>query len=109
MADFSQAPALPGPIPPRIRLVIALTEVNSRHLGGQTRLAAAEIELERALEDCRQGLVGPALEGHRQQLQQQLDAARHELLVLDAERDWLEQELANFDTESPQASPGDRQ
>jgi hypothetical protein len=109
MADFSQAQPLPGPIPPRIRLVIALTEVNSRHLGGQTRVAAAEIELERALEDGRQGLVGPALEGHRKQLQQQLDEARHELLVLEAERDWLEQELANFDTEPQQPLPGDRQ
>jgi hypothetical protein len=109
MADFYQAPALPEPIPPRIRLVIALTEVNSRHLGGQTRVAAAEIELERALEDGRQGQDGPALEGHRKQLQHQLDEARHELLVLDAERDWLEQELANFDTEPPQPSPGESQ
>jgi hypothetical protein len=109
MADFSQAQPLPGPIPPRIRLVIALTEVNSRHLGGQTRVAAAEIELERALEDGRLGLDGPALASHRQRLQQQLDKARHELLVLDAERDWLEQALADFDTETPQASPGDCQ
>jgi hypothetical protein len=109
MADFSQAQPLPGPIPPRIRLVIALTEVNSRHLGGQTRLAAAEIELERALEDGRQGVEGPTLDAHRKRLQQQLDEARHELLVLEAERNWLEQALANFDTETPQASPGDRQ
>jgi hypothetical protein len=109
MADISQAPALSGPVPPRIRLVIALTETHSRHLSAQTRVAAAEIELERSVEDGRQGLNEPAHEAHRKQLQQQFDKARQELLVLDAERDWLEQELANFDDDTPQASPGDRQ
>ena len=109
MANYSQAQLPAGPIPPRIRLVIALTEVNSRHLGGATRVAAAEIELERALEDGRLGLAGPALADHRKRLQQQLDEARHTLLVLEAERDWLEQELANFDTETPQAPPGESQ
>jgi hypothetical protein len=113
MADFSRAhPSSgsgPGPIPPRIRLVIALTETHSRHLSAQTRVAAAEIELERSMEDGRLGLNDPAREAQRKQLQQQFDKARDELRVLDAERDWIEQELANFDTEPQQASPGDRQ
>lgn len=107
MTDSPKAQPLPGLIQRRLRLVLALTEVNSRHLSGEMRLAAADIELERALEDGRQGLASPALAGRRTLLQQQLDDARRALLSVEAERSWLEQELTNFDTNTPQASPGE--
>ena len=57
MAPPDAPAAAPNPIPDRVRLVIALTEVNSRHLRSEARRGGAEIELERALEDER--LHGP--------------------------------------------------
>ena len=50
--NLPDAPAAaPNPIPDRVRLVIALTEVNSRHLSSGARRGGAEIELERALDE----------------------------------------------------------
>lgn len=109
MTDSPEAQSLPRTIPPRFLLVLALTEVNTRHMSGEMRLAAADIELERALEDDRQSLASPALDGRRKLLQQQLDDARHALLSVEAERSWLEQELTNFDTNTSQVPPGERQ
>ena len=40
--------AAPNPIPERVRLVIALTEINSRHLSSEARRGGAEIEIGRA-------------------------------------------------------------
>ena len=107
MVGHQASHPLPGPIPQRVRLVIALTEVNSRHLRAETRMAAADIELERALQDCREGVVdsdSPAMAERCAQLQSQLDNARDALTAIETERTWLEQELTDFDNDTPKAS-----
>ncbi len=89
--------------------MVALTEVNSRHLSGVMRVAAAEIELERVLEDERHGLGSPALSVRRKDIEQQLDGVRQALLAIESERDWLEQEIENLDAGTSRASPGEWQ
>ena len=87
--------------------MIALTEVNSRHLRAQTRVAAADIELERALQDCREGVAdsdSPAMVERCERLQQQLSDTRNALEAIENERTWLEQELTDFDNDTPKAS-----
>ncbi len=107
MVNDHEPHPLPGPIPPRVRLVIALTEVNSRHLRAETRLIAADIELERALQDRRMGAAGwdsSALDVRCEYLQQQLNAVRSALQAIETERAWLEQELTVFDNEKLKTS-----
>jgi hypothetical protein len=97
------------PIPERVRLVIALTEVNSRYLRGENRCAGAEIELACALAcEQREGAT-PERTQDIVQLRARLDASENELLAIEAERDWLENELANFDTAGPSKKPGEWQ
>lgn len=107
MISEHQPPSLPGPIPQRVRLVIALTEVNSRHLRAETRVAAADIELEHALQDRSAGAAGMdgcTMDERCEQLQQQHAAERRALQAIETERAWLEQELTDFDNETPKAS-----
>lgn len=86
------------PLFERMRLVIALTEVNSRHLRGESRRAGAEIELACALagEEREGALQGGA--HNIAQLRDRLGDAERELLAIESERARLEGELANLDS-----------
>ena len=95
--------APPNPIPDRVRLVIALTEVNSRHLRSEARRGGAEIELERALEDERLQGPTPVLLARIAEMQSRMSAADAEARRIEAERDWLEQALTHFDDPVPVA------
>jgi hypothetical protein len=99
----------PMPIPERVRLVIALTEVNSRYLRGENRCAGAEIELACALACEKHEGATPERTRDIAQLRERLSASESELLAIEAERDWLENELANFDTTGSGKQPGDLQ
>jgi septal ring factor EnvC (AmiA/AmiB activator) len=85
------------PLFERMRLVIALTEVNSRHLRGESRRAGAEIELACALVSEKRD--GASNDGTRDiaQLRARLSDAEHELRSIEFERAQLEGELANLD------------
>jgi hypothetical protein len=85
------------PLFERMRLVIALTEVNSRHLRGESRRAGAEIELACAL--AREKRDGPSPDGMRSvaQLREQLSDAERALQAIEFERALLEDELADLD------------
>ena len=101
-------PPSPGAIPDRVRLVIALTEVNSRHLRSETRRAGAEIELERALEDQRAGGDSQLLVQRIAELQSRLALAQREARDIETEREWLEQALTHIDDEPPpHGEPGE--
>jgi hypothetical protein len=104
-----EAPHNPNPIPERIRLVIALTEVNSRYLRGENRCAGAEIELACALAyGKREGATTDhAMDIPR--LQAQLNERNAELQAIEVERDWLENELVNFDSVESRNTSGDLQ
>lgn len=97
------------PIPERVRLVIALTEVNSRYLRGENRCAGAEIELACALACEKREGTTPERTRDIAQLRERLGASENELLAIEAERDWLENALANFDTSGSGSKPGDWQ
>ena len=108
-APIEAPAAAPNPIPDRVRLVIALTEVNSRHLSSEARRGGAEIELERALQDER--LQGPTavLLACIAEMQSRMSAADAEARTIEAERDWLEQALTHFDDPVPGATAASRQ
>ena len=104
--DLPDAPAAaPNPIPDRVRLVIALTEVNSRHLRNGARRGGAEIELEGVLEDERLHGPTPVLLARIVEMQSRLGAADAEARMIEAERNWLEQALTHFD--DPLPGPGE--
>ena len=90
-------------------MVIALTEINSRHLRGESRRAGCEIELERALQDTRQGDTSDAVATRVIELRAKLEAADGELRQIEAEREKLEDELANFDNIVPKNKRGEWQ
>src|ERR1700712_927260 len=94
------------PIPERVRLVIALTEVNSRYLRGENRCAGAEIELACALVCEKREGTTPDRTRDIAQLRARLDASENELLAIEAERDWLETGRANFATAHAPKNPG---
>ena len=105
--NLPDAPAAaPNPIPDRVRLVIALTEVNSRHLSSGARRGGAEIELERALDEERLHGATPVLLARIVEMQSRLSAADAEARTIEAERDWLEQALTHFDDPLPGAVAG---
>jgi hypothetical protein len=85
------------PLFERMRLVLALTEVNSRHLRGESRRAGAEIELACGL--AREKRDGPSHDGMRSvaQLREQLSDAERALQAIEFERALLEDELADLD------------
>jgi chromosome segregation ATPase len=97
------------PIPGRVQLVIALTEVNSHHLRGENRRAGAEIELECALASEKREGASPDRTRHIAQLRERLTAAESALQAIESERERLEDELANFDTAASLANHGARQ
>ena len=101
------------PIPERVRLVIALTEVNSRYLRGENRCAGVEIELACALACEKREGVSPELTRDIAELRERLNASGNALRAIEAEREWLEDALANYDSAASSAAktrtPGDLQ
>lgn len=95
------------PISERVRLVIALTQVNSDHLRGESRLAGAEIELEGALADCRAKGETPQATRHIALLRERLDDAQRSLRAREDERQQLEAALANLDAAERSAQDRD--
>jgi hypothetical protein len=85
-----------GPLSERMRLVTALTEINSRHLKGEARRAGAEIALQEAIEaEARRGSGGAdAARGSVAVLRLRLEEADNELRALEAERTRLDAELS---------------
>jgi hypothetical protein len=81
----------------RMRLVIALTEINSRHLSAEGKRAGAEIELLGALEEQASGGLSADLSARIDTLRERLAAADSELRGLEAERGRLDLALADFD------------
>ena len=86
-----------------------MTEVNSRYPRGENRCAGAEIELACALASEKREGTTPERTRDIVQLRARLDASENELLAIEAERDWLENELANFDTKESGRKPGEWQ
>jgi hypothetical protein len=80
-----------------MRLVIALTEVNSHHLRGESRRAGAEIELACALacEECDG--VSPEGTALIAQLRERFGEAESALRAIESERERLANELAQLD------------
>lgn len=101
------------PIPERVRLVIALTEVNSRYLRGENRCAGVEIELACALACEKREGASPQLTRDIAELRERLNASENALRAIEAEREWLEDALANYDSAASPAAkartPGDLQ
>src|ERR1700730_6011995 len=97
------------PIPERVRLVIALTEVNSHHLRGESRRAGAEIELECAKACEKREGASPDRTRHIAELQERLTAAESALQAIESERDRLGGGLASFDTTVSSGKHGDWQ
>ena len=89
----------PGALPLTecIRLVIALTEVNSRHLRADARRGGAEIELQRALDDEARDGASPSQTVIIGELRERLAAADDEIRAIDAEHEQLEDALINLD------------
>jgi septal ring factor EnvC (AmiA/AmiB activator) len=82
----------------RMRLVIALTEVNSHHLRGESRRAGAEIELACAVACEKRDGVSSDRTRNIAQLRQYLYDAERALRAIESERAQLEAELANLDS-----------
>ncbi|EUC15561.1 hypothetical protein PMI06_005463 [Burkholderia sp. BT03] len=93
----------------RVRLVIALTDVNSRHLRGESRRAGAEIELACALESGKREGASPDETHDIAQLRERLRDAERSLQAIESERGRLESELADFDATVPRANGRDWQ
>jgi hypothetical protein len=94
------------PIPERVRLVIALTEANSRYLRGENRCAGVEIELACALACEKREGASPERSQDIAQLRERLSASEAALQAIETERNWLEHELANFDSTASGRQPG---
>lgn len=90
----------------RMRLVIALTEVNSHHLRGESRRAGAEIELACALASEKRDGVSPDGTHNIAQLRERLSDAERALQAIESERTRLEDELVNLDAMLPGAEQG---
>jgi hypothetical protein len=93
------------PLFERMRLVIALTEVNSHHLRGESRRAGAEIELACALASEQRDGVSPDGTRNIAQLRERLSDAERALQAIESERARLE-ELVNLDAMLPGANQG---
>jgi len=87
----------------RMRLVIALTEVNSHHLRGESRRAGAEIELACALAGEKRDGASPDGTQNIAQLRGRLSDAERALQAIESERARLEDELVNLDAMPPGA------
>ncbi|MFM0034756.1 hypothetical protein [Paraburkholderia strydomiana] len=93
----------------RMRLVIALTEVNSRHLRGESRRAGAEIELACALACEERDGVSQTGTADVEQLRERLSEAERTLLAIESEQQGLVDELARLDSRASTGSQGDWQ
>lgn len=90
----------------RMRLVIALTEVNSRHLRGESRRAGAEIELACALAcETRDGVSSEAAL-QVEQLRERLGEVESALRAIESERERLANELAQLDGRASSETQG---
>ncbi len=76
-------------IPERVRLVIALTEVNSRHLGSESRRAGIEVVLARVEADWAAGAAGPDAPCQIAMLRADMAEAEAALAAIEAERERL--------------------
>jgi hypothetical protein len=81
----------------RLRLIEALTDVNSRHLLGERHCAGAEIALFAALERETRDGASTALCTQISALRRALDVALHEQAQLADARTQLEQALSDLD------------
>ena len=98
-----------SPIPERLRLVIALMEVNSHHLRGENRYAGAEIELASALErEKREGVTSDGTR-HIDELRRRLSASEEALRAIESERARLEGALASLEEATSTEKHKDRQ
>ncbi|WP_318229316.1 hypothetical protein [Paraburkholderia terrae] len=93
----------------RMHLVIALTDVNSRHLSGESRRAGAEIELACALASEARDGVSPEGAALIEQLRERLDEADSALRAIESDRDRLANELARLDSQAPSDTQEARQ
>ncbi|MGA7777402.1 MAG: hypothetical protein WCA85_06780 [Paraburkholderia sp.] len=93
----------------RMRLVIAMTEVNSHHLRGESRRAGAEIELACALACEERDGVSPEGTAQIEQLRERLGEAESALRAIEAERERLANELAHLDSRAAPGTQGDWQ
>jgi chromosome segregation ATPase len=90
----------------RMRLVIALTEVNSHHLRGESRRAGAEIELACALACEERDGVSPKGTAQIEQLRERLGEAESALREIESARERLANELAQLDRRTSPDTPG---
>ncbi|WP_233801510.1 hypothetical protein [Paraburkholderia sp. HP33-1] len=90
----------------RMHLVIALTEVNSRHLRGESRRAGAQIELACALASAERDGVSQEGAAYIEQLRERLDEAECALRAIESERDRLANELAHLDCRASSGAQG---
>ncbi|NKJ45602.1 hypothetical protein CIC12_02335 [Burkholderia sp. SG-MS1] len=83
------------PLSEHVQLVVALTQLNSDHLRGESRLAGAEIELAGALADSRASGENdtPERARHIAQLRERFDEAQRALRATEAQRTRLEEAL----------------
>jgi hypothetical protein len=93
----------------RMHLVIALTEVNSRHLRGESRRVGAEIELACALACEERDGVSPEGAAYIEQLRGRLCEAESALRAIESDRDRLANELAHLDSRASSGTQGDWQ
>jgi hypothetical protein len=85
----------------RVRVIIALTEVNSRHLSAEGRRGGAEIELQEALDHEAQDSSSPDLADRVRFLRHRLEAADAELRTLEVQRARLDRQLSELDGTAP--------
>ncbi|WP_321964586.1 hypothetical protein [Paraburkholderia sp. J7] len=90
----------------RMHLIIALTEVNSRHLRGESRRAGAEIELACALACEERDGASPEGAAHIEQLRGRFREAESALRAIESERDRLEGELGRLDSRMTSGTQG---
>lgn len=91
----------------RMHLIIALTEVNSRHLRGESRRAGAEIELACALACLEHNGVSPEGAAHIEQLRERLGEAESELRAIESDRERLAKELTDLDSLASSGTQGE--
>jgi chromosome segregation ATPase len=95
-----------APLFERMRLVIALTEINSHHLRGESRRAGAEIELACALACAERDGVSPEETAQIEQLRERLGDAESALRKIESERERLANELAQLGNQAPPDAQG---
>ncbi|QGZ59268.1 hypothetical protein FAZ97_27865 [Paraburkholderia acidiphila] len=90
----------------RMHLIIALTEVNSRHLRGESRRAGAEIELACALAGEERDGASPERAAHIEQLRGRFREAENALRAIESDRERLESDLARLDSRMTSGAQG---